>query len=308
MDLWRLKVFRAVVDQGSFSRAARHINLSQPTVSSHIKDLEEHYGCRLLDRFEKKVSTTRAGELLYDYAGRLLAIYDETETAMAATQGVVRGKLAVGGSTIPAGYLLPAVIGRFVKDYPDVAVSLKTGDTQQITGDILEGHLELGVVGARSPDKRLIQKKIMDDELRVIIPKNHKWASRRRIDLKDLVREPFIIRERGSGTLMAIEKKLAGLGLSSRGLNIVAELGSTEAVIQGVKHHIGISIVSLLAVQEAEQAGIVKSAAINGLTLSRQFYAIRRKGRTESPAGSAFRILVEAAGAGALPPSSGDTA
>ena len=78
MDLWRLKVFRAVVDQGSFSGAARYIHLSQPTVSSHVKDVEAHYGCRLLDRIEKKVIPTRAGELLYQYAGRLLALYDYT--------------------------------------------------------------------------------------------------------------------------------------------------------------------------------------------------------------------------------------
>jgi DNA-binding transcriptional LysR family regulator len=306
MDLWRLKVFRAVVEQGSFSKAARSIHLSQPTVSSHIKDMETHYGCRLLDRFEKTVVPTRAGEMLYQYAGRLLAMHDEAEAALAASQGVVRGELVIGGSTIPAGYLLPAVIGRFIRQYPDVRVSLRTGDTGQITGDILSGILELGVVGARSPDKRLVQKKIMDDELRVIVARDHKWAGRRRIDLDDVAREPFIIRERGSGTLMAIEEKLAGSGLSSRGLNVVAELGSTEAIIQGVRHGLGVSIVSLLAVREAEAAGMLRSLAISGVTLTRQFYSIRRKGRTESPAGSAFRGLVEASGAGDPPTTDGD--
>jgi len=292
MDLWRLKVFRAVVEQGSFSKAAQYIHLSQPTVSSHIKDVEAHYGCRLLDRFEKKVIPTRAGELLYQYTGRLLALYDETEAALAATLGVVRGELSIGGSTIPSGYLLPSVIARFIKDYPDVVVSLKTGDTQQVTNELLEGRLELAVVGARSSDKRLIQKKLMEDELRVIVPKTHKWAKRRQISLEDLVNEPFIIRERGSGTLMAIEEKLAGAGLNSRGLNIVAELGSTEAVIQGVKHCIGISIVSLMAVREMESAGMLKTVAVKNMTLTRQFCLIRRKGRTESPAASAFRALV----------------
>ena len=192
---------------------------------------------------------------------------------------------------------MPAVIGRFIKDYPDVCVSLKTGDSHQITGQVLEGELELGVVGAKSADRRLVQKKLVDDELRVIVPGKHPWAGRRRIDVQELAREPFIIRERGSGTLTAIEEKLSEAGLNSRGMNIVAELGSTEAVIQGVKHHIGISIVSLLAVKEAEQAGLVKSLTINGMILTRQFYIIRRKGRTESPAGEAFRILVEAASA-----------
>ena len=302
MDLWRLKVFRAVVDQGSFSKAARSIHLSQPTVSSHIKDVEAHYGCRLLDRFEKKVVPTRAGELLYQYAGRLLTIYEETEAALAATQGVVRGRLAIGGSTIPSVYFLPEVIGRFSKDYPDVCVALKTGDTRQITNEVTEGLLELGVVGARSTDKRLVQKKIMDDELRVIVPAAHPWAGRRRIGLDDLVRAPFIIRERGSGTLTAIEEKLAKAGLSSRGLNIVAELGGTEAVIQGVRHGIGVSIVSLLAVRQAEAAGLIRTVAVTGLALTREFYAIRRKGRTETPAGGAFRRMVETVAAGVRSP------
>ncbi len=288
MDLWRLNIFREVVRQKSFSRAAESIYLSQPTVSSHIKDLEAYYDCRLLDRLEKKVMPTRAGELLYEYAERLLVLEEETRAAMADFKGSIRGRLLIGGSTIPAGYILPPVIAGFVRQYPEVTICLREGDTQAIAKDILSGKLELGVVGAEVSGQNFMADKVMDDEMQVVVAADHRWASLRRIELADLVKEPFIIRERGSGTLMSIEKRLADKHLSSRGLNIVAEMGSTQAVIQGVKNNLGVSILSPVAVAGEVQGGHLKTLAISGLTLSRAFYLIRHRGRTPSPAGRAF--------------------
>jgi DNA-binding transcriptional LysR family regulator len=113
MDLWQLHIFCRVVERKSFSRAAEIVHLSQPTVSSHIQDLEAHFGCRLIDRLARQVVPTQAGRLLYSYARRLLALRDETETAMAQHQGRLTGNLVIGGSTIPGGYLLPGVVGLF---------------------------------------------------------------------------------------------------------------------------------------------------------------------------------------------------
>lgn len=293
MDLWRLRIFRKVIEHKSFSKAALAINLSQPTVSSHIKDLEEHYGCRLIDRVDRKAVPTRAGQLLYKYAKRLAQLVEEMETAMAGFQGDIKGQLVVGGSTIPAGYLLPRLVGAFRERYPDVRIALRVGDTEKIINDILSGALELGVVGAASNHKQIAQKIVMEEEMRVIVPGGHKWARKKSVSLEALSKEPFIAREKGSGTLMSLQKNLAEGGLTGNdvtgeALNIVAELGSTTSVIQGIKNGLGLSVLSPVAVAEDLAAGRLAALRIKSISLKRAFYLTRHKDRTLSPLGEAF--------------------
>ena len=235
MDLWQLNIFCKVIELKSFSKAAKAIHLSQPTISSHIKDLEAHFDCRLIDRLSKEATPTKAGELLYGYAKRMLALRDETETALAEYNGKVRGRLVIGGSTIPGTYLMPQLIGDFKKEYPDVIVSLVIGDTDHIIESILNGSLELGIVGAKAETQKIIQKKFIEDEMRLIVPADHRWAGKKRVSLKQLVSEPFILRERGSGTLKSLQQSLIGLGNSIESLKVIAELGSTQAICQGIK-------------------------------------------------------------------------
>ena len=288
MDLWQLNIFCKVVELEGFSRASKAVHLSQPTISSHIKDLEDHFECRLIDRLGKKVVPTKAGELLYNYARKLIALRDEAESAMAEFQGKIKGRLVVGGSTIPGGYILPRLIGAFTKDFPEVSISLIIGDTEQIIQKILSGELELGIVGAETSDKNIVQAKLIADEMRLIIPADHKWSRKKSINLKMLLQEPFIIREHGSGTLKSIQLSLAGKDYSTEDLNIIAEMGSTEAVIQGIKSKVGISILSPIAVSEELQVDTLKALAIKDLNLKRNFYLTRHKHRSTSPLGNAF--------------------
>lgn len=288
MDLWRLNIFVKVIESGSFSKAADQVLLTQPTVSSHIGDLEAHYGCRLIDRLGKEVAPTRAGQLLYKYARKLLALQNETESVMAAYHGKMRGHLNIGGSTIPGEYILPAVIGRYTTDYPDVKVSLSIGGSRQVTAEVLSGGLEFGIVGARMKNKKLLQEEVATDKLRLIVPADHKWADRKRVPLKSLLTEPIIVRERGSGTLQALLASLTAAGYKSGSLNIIAEMGSTTAVIQGIKSKVGISVLSTLAVREELQAGQLKALPISGLNLQRSFYLTINKQRTLSPLCEAF--------------------
>ena len=295
MDLWQLKIFCQVVELNSFSRAAETVHLSQPTVSSHIKDLEDHFGCRLIDRLPKQAVATPAGELLYDYARKILAMGDEAEAALAEFNGTIKGRLSVGGSTIPGGYLLPRIIGEFTRRYPDVFLSLVVKDTQQIIGEILSGHLELAVVGARSADPIIRQEQLIKDELRLIVPADHRWAANKSVSLKLLSTGSFIIRERGSGTLTSIQMSLARKGYQMDDFNIAAEMGSTEAVRQGIKNHVGISILSTLAVAEDLKAGTLKALKIEGLNLKRYFYLTHHRNRTLSPPGRAFKDFLKQA-------------
>jgi DNA-binding transcriptional LysR family regulator len=288
MDLWQLKILCNVIELKSFSKAGKAVHLSQPTISSHIKDLEDHFGCRLIDRLSKEAVPTKAGELLYGYARRMLALRDETETALAEFKGKIKGRLVVGGSTIPGTYLMPQLIGEFKKQYSDVMVSLIIGDTGNILEGILDGRLELGVVGAKTETKKLVQEKLIEDEMRLIIPADHQWAVEKRIHLTMLLPEPFIVREHGSGTLKSLAQSLSKQGHSIEDLNVVAELGNTEAICQGIKTGAGVSILSTLAVSEDMQAGKLIALGVDGLNLKRNIYLTRHKYRSPSPLAQAF--------------------
>jgi DNA-binding transcriptional LysR family regulator len=293
MDLWQLNIFCKVVELKGFSKAGDAIHLSQPTISSHIKDLENHFECQLIDRLGKKAVPTKAGELLYHYARKLIALRDETQAAMAEFHGRIKGRLVIGGSTIPGGYILPKCIGAFTTVYPEVTISLIIGDTDQIIQDVLSGSPEFGIVGAKTSNKNICQEKLIEDEMRLIVTGDHKWADKKHINPDLMFKEPFIVRERGSGTLKSIKLSLKEKGYASENLNIVAEMGSTEAVIQGIKSNVGVSILSTIAVAEELKAGTLKALTIKELNLKRSFYLITHKQRSASPICKAFISFLE---------------
>ncbi|WP_373498184.1 selenium metabolism-associated LysR family transcriptional regulator [Desulfococcus sp.] len=288
MDLWQLNIFCKVIELKSFSKAGEAVHLSQPTVSSHIKELEAHFKCRLIDRLAKEAIPTKAGELLYEYGRRLIALKEETETALAEFQGSLRGRLVVGGSTIPGVYILPRMAGAFVGAYPDVTLAIRIGDTEGIIEDILSGLLEIGIVGAKTGPKQIQQEALVEDELCLVVPADHPWADAGEIGLPELKKAPFIIREAGSGTLASIQNQLAAASSGIDQLNVIAEMGSTAAVIQGIKGHVGISILSRIAVTEELARGTLKAVAVSGITLKRHFYLTFHRRKTLSPLSRAF--------------------
>ncbi|MBF0235416.1 MAG: LysR family transcriptional regulator [Desulfamplus sp.] len=287
MDLWQLKVFASVVDQKSFSKAGEAIFLSQPTVSSHIKELEDHFKCRLIDRLGREALPTKAGEILYDYAKRLLCLKEETEAGIASFLGNARGNLTIGGSSIPSTYIIPGVLGSFTKKYPDVSLSVVTGDTSEIQDAIIKGDVEAGIVGAKIKEGGTVlrQEKLIEDEMKLIVCASNPLADRTFVDMDCLLKEPFIGREKGSGTWDSISKAIAesGLNCTSDDLKISVRLGSNASVIQGILNNAGVSIISTIAVQDYIEAGRLKALSVNGLNLRRHFFLTTHKKRTLSP-------------------------
>jgi DNA-binding transcriptional LysR family regulator len=298
MDLWQLKIFCKVVELKSFSKAGEAVHLSQPTVSSHIKELENHFNTQLVDRLAKQTVPTKAGELLYRYALRLLALHSETRTAMAEFLGEIKGRLCIGGSTIPGTYLLPHLIGRFTQTYQDVRIALTIGATSLIIDKIEAGEIELGVVGAKSRTTHLNQIALMTDESYLVVPADHKWRTRRSIDLPKLKKEPFIAREMGSGTLRAFEQSLHGMGHTLDQFHIVAEIGSTEAVRQAIKNGVGVSVLPAIAVQDDVERGHLHKLSITGIDLKRTFYLTFSKERTPSPLSRTFMAFLQSTATG----------
>jgi len=283
MDLWQLQIFVSVVENKSFSKASYAINLSQPTVSSHIKELEDYFQCRLLDRLGKSTEPTKAGEILYKYSKKLLTLRDQAESALHDFLGKTKGDLFIGGSTIPSGYILPRLIGPFSKQFPDISIELTAGDTLQIIREIKKGKIEIGIVGAKTDDPGIKQKKLVKDEMKLIIPSDHKWAKRTFIDCSKLFDEKFVAREKGSGTWQSILKSMETAGFNSKNLKICVTMGNTVSVIQGILNHVGISILSTIAVQDDIDKGRLKALSVKGLDLDRYFYLTLSKRRTLSP-------------------------
>ena len=150
MNLRQLEIFCKIVELKSFSRAARAVYLSQPTLTEHIKSLEEYFGIKLLDRLGREVLPTRPGEILYQYAQKLMNLMEETKQALDNFKGEMRGNVMVGASTIPGEYILPSMIMKFNELFPGISLDLKIGDTRGIISDIIDNRLELGIVGAKS--------------------------------------------------------------------------------------------------------------------------------------------------------------
>lgn len=298
MDLRRLEIFTKVAELGSFSRAAEALFLTQPTVSEHIRALEDELGVPLLDRLGRGTTPTRAGQLLLGYAKRMLALGREARQAMDQFQGRMLGELVIGGSTIPGEYVLPALVGRFKRKYPDISVCLLIGSSQQVSDWAEEGRVEVAVVGARPSARSLESRSLMSDELVVVVASDHPWAGLAAITVEDLRGEPMIVRERGSGSRKAVEDALGRVGLDLGCFRVVGEMGSTQAVKQGVSAGVGVSLISRRAVDEECRARLLAFLYLQGLAVSRDFYLLTHRERSRSPLAQAFLEFIDSEVAG----------
>jgi DNA-binding transcriptional LysR family regulator len=298
MDFRQLEVFAKVVETRSFSRAAEGLRLTQSTISEHVRLLEEEIGARLFDRLGRETVPTRPGELLYGYAQRLLALRTDAQQALQQFLGHISGVLTVGASTIPGEYVLPPLIGRCREKFPQVTLALQIADTRGIVEAVLDGRVEIGVVGARPEHRTLHAVELMPDELVVVVPPGHPWFGRRLVTLEELTPEPLIVRESGSGSRQALETALDEAGLGLGGLRVIAEMGSTSAIKQAVKAGVGVSVMSKRAVEEECRHGLLWCVKIRDLRFTRHFYVVTHTGRSRSPLCQAFLDFLLAAGEG----------
>ena len=294
MDLRQLEIFVKVAELGSFSRAADSLFLTQPTVSEHIRTLEDELGVRLLDRLGRGAAVTKGGALLLTYAQRMLALSREARQAMESFQGRMSGELLVGASTIPGEYILPALIGRFKEKFPDIAITLLIGGSRAVIDWVMEGRAEIGVVGARSTHRSVEVRELFPDDIVLIVGAGHPWQGRKQVTLEELRAEPLLLRERGSGTRSALESALEAAGVDLAVCRVVGEMGSTQAIKQAVKASVGVSLLSRRAVEEECRAGSLFSLRVKDLKISRAFYLATHRERSRSPLAEAFRAFVEA--------------
>lgn len=288
MDLRKLEVFCTLVELKSFTRTAQAVLLSQPTVSEHIRNLEEQLNQKLVDRLGRQVEPTPVGKILYTHARKILRLQQEALQAVEEYSGRISGRVTVGSGTIPGTYLLPKLISDFRAQHPEIKATLTISSSRIIAGKVREGELEFGVVGASWNDPALEWDTIFSDELCLVVHPEHPWAGTRSIGCRQLLEAPFILRERGSGTRKVIAQFLEEQGMRESELQEVAEIGSTAAIKEAVKAGIGISILSGRAIADDLECGRLAAVALDKLRIIRPFYLVRRKKRQLAPVAAAF--------------------
>jgi DNA-binding transcriptional LysR family regulator len=289
IDFRHLETFCRVASLKSFSKAAEDLFLTQPTISGHILTLEKSLSIRLLDRSGRGVYLTKAGEIFHRFALNILNSRKELINALGEFSQGIRGNLSLGASTIPGEYLLPKLMGHFKKERPHVAVSLRIADTREIIHSVLERIVEFGLIGAKVNHPSLHYEKWTEDEIIVASPPDHPLSRKKRVEIKDLLEEPWIIREEGSGTQMAVEKALRIKGMSLKQFHVAMEMGSTSSLKEGVKAGLGLAFISKRATEEELSLRLLSRIQVEGMeSILRPIYIVLFRRRTLSPIGTAF--------------------
>jgi DNA-binding transcriptional LysR family regulator len=251
----RLQVFHAVAKQLSFTKAAEALFMTQPAVTFQIKQLEEHFNTRLFERGHGRISLTPAGQVVLEYAERILAMSAELDIRLKEMTGQIAGPLLVGASTTIAEFLLPQALGEFKSRYPLVLPRLVVANSGAVEARVAEHTLDIGFIEAPSHLPAVVSDVCCEDELQVVCAPSHPMAKLKAVAPKQFVQYPFIIRESGSGTREVTDHYLENAGVRIDSLNIVMELGSPEALKGLVATGLGFTIMSRTAVAKETQLG-----------------------------------------------------
>lgn len=284
MEDHKLKVFCTVAETKSFSKASEIIHLTQPAVSLQIQALEEIYETKLFDRSSSTVTLTPAGEILYKYSKDILGLYAVAEKSIGELTGLVKGSISIGASSTIGNYVLPAVIADFRRTHPKIKVHLSIGNTKRTIELLNSGNIDIGLVEGDVTRQKLVVEKLIEDELVVITPAVHPWVKKKEVSIFEVTKEPFILREEGSGTRQIIEKYFNKHGISTHDMKSSTMLGSTEAIKEAVENGIGISIVSRWAARRERKYGCLKLLSIKEEKFYRDFSLIQNKNAIASHA------------------------
>lgn len=267
-----------LVEEGSFSRAAKKMFLTQPSLTKHIKNLEESVNARIVNRENRGISLTSEGKIIYDYSRRILRLRDEAKEKISRMKENESGSIFISASTIPATYILPGLLNGFKKLYPDIRAYIQTSDSEETLGMILDNQSEIGFIGKQTFDKRLNVESLWMDRLVLAVPADHSWVKKKYVTLDEVSKEPFVIRERGSATREIMEEYLhKNTDRSLSKFNIICEMGSSEAVKEAIMAGLGVSVISVHAIKRELKQEVLVEVPIQGCAIQRHFYLIFKK-------------------------------
>jgi DNA-binding transcriptional LysR family regulator len=278
MNITQLRAFVTVVESGSFSEAARQMGLSQPAVTMQIQGLETDLGVTLMERRYRKVELTESGRTLLPHARKVLADIERARDEIERLSDTVSGHLVIASSTTPGQYVLPRLLGGYLRAYPEVTVSLEVSDTAMVVDFVESGQAQFGMTGAKLPGARVLYEAMGTDRLVMVAPPDSPLADRKGLEIADVADQPFITRESGSGTRIVFEESLRVAGVDPSELHVVMELGTSEAIVSAIEGGMGIGVVSHWMADKALTLGTVRELHVPGFPVERPFFAVMPRG------------------------------
>jgi len=274
-----LETFARAAELNSFTAAARSLGLSQAAVSQRVQALEQALSVSLFNRQGGQIFLSEAGQCLYDYSQRIIALHQEARREITGKREPLVAQLSLAASSIPGEHLLPELLSGFRQKHPHVQIRVTVSDSAAVLSEVEQGQAQLGLVGAKSDHPSLEYRPFARDVMVLLTPPKHAWSRRKQVTLDQLCKEPLIVRETGSGSRDCLEQALARAGKSMRDLNVVLELGSNEAIKEMVLRGGGLAVLSSQVVQKEVEARMLHALAVADLELERDLYAVWDKRR-----------------------------
>ena len=287
--LHALAIYLAVLDHGAMTVAADAAGISQPAISAQIKVLERYYGTALLRRTGRGVTATATGDVVADYARRVLALVDELGRAVGNLESLATGRLVIGASSTVGEQFLPQHLGRFHAAYPGVALEVRIGNTGEITAAVLGRELDFAFVGRAPQDDDLLTEPVFSDRVVAFVAPGDPLLRDAPLDPTLLSGRQYVLRERGSATRDLALQCLKAVDFEP---GHVIELGSNEAVKRAVEARLGIGLLSTYSIEAERLAELLVDLPIAGWECTRSFWLIRRRDRALTRAEEAFLALV----------------
>ena len=273
----KLQVFKTVVEQKSFSKAADLLHMTQSSVSQQIQHIEEEYGVKLFDRMYRQIAITEAGKVLYPYAVEINKLYREADKTLQGLMEDICGRLQIGASLTIGEYVLPKILVAFRTNYPKVEIEMEVANTEQIIQRVIEGNISVGFIeGVAVSSENLMMKPCGEDSLSIIASNTFKPYCKG-ASLNDLMKEKWVLREHSSGTRRVFEKFLLSHGYEPSKLHLVMELGSTQAIKEAVNAGVGMSVISSLAIQEELEREKLRAITLEEGKIQRKFMVVVRQ-------------------------------
>ena len=289
MEMAQLEYFSSVVQEKSFSKAADKVFRTQPAVSIAIRRLEEEIGLPLLDRTQKTPVLTEAGQVVYDYAQRILDLRDQVGQAIAEMQTLKKGRVRVGANESTSLYLLPELILAFRERHPEVKVEIFRHVSHRLPREVLERNVDFALMASEPEDRDIEAFPVLKDELALIMSPKHPLAARASIKIKELGHESFIAHNVKSGSRV---KVIEAFARHHTPLNISLELATIETIKRFVQKRVGLAFVPRMCVREELERGVLVSVPVRGLSHTRTLWAAHRRGANFSPAAAAFLMVL----------------
>jgi DNA-binding transcriptional LysR family regulator len=274
MTLRHLKIFVAVCEEESITKAGKRLFMAQPTVSFAVSELEKHYGTKLFDRISKRLYLTDAGRKLLPYAQHIVSMFDDMEAV--ARDWDNSAILRVGVSITIGNCLLPGLLKAFAENRPRVDVRTKVDNSEKIELSVLENRIDLGLIEGVSHSSYLISEAFRDDEMVLLFAPGHRWEAQETITPDELKEEHFLMRGRGSGAREILESALL---LHNIEIEPVWESISTQAIVRAVVSGFGVAVLPLLLVEQHLSQGTLVTKPIEGIALKRKFAIIHHKNK-----------------------------